>query len=163
MKKIIALLLATLCIFACCSCAARPAMKLDEAEANLKAKDYIVTYIKDSSMTGVAEHLTARASISLDSDLEIVVYDTVKLARFAYEEAKLSIDTQIEYINMEIKKTEYILKQYKDELKSAEIDDLEDDIKDLKEDLEELEGIVIGRSGKTFWQGTKQAIKDSRK
>ena len=163
MKKIIALLLAVLCVFAICSCAARPAMKLDEAEANLKAKDYIVTYTKDSSMTGVAERLTARASLSLESDLEIVVYDTAKLARFAYEEAKLSIDTEIEYINMEIKKTEYVLKQYKDELKSAEIDELEDDIKDLKEELAELENIVIGRSGKTFWQGTKQAIKDSKK
>lgn len=163
MKKIIALLLAALCIFACCSCAARPAMKLDEAEANLKAKDYIVTYDKDSSITGVAESLTAYTSLSLEPDLIIVVYDTVKLARFAYEEAKLSIDTEIEDIKMEIKKTEYILKQYKDELKSAEIDDLEDNIKDFKEKLEELENIVIGRSGKTFWQGTKQAIKDSRK
>lgn len=162
MKKIIALLLATLCIFACCSCAARPAMKLDEAEANLKAKNYIVVYNDNEEILGVKATATLSATKGSDQ-LYVTVYATTKLARFAYEMAKLEQDNKIELLEMEIKEAEYTLKKFRDEMTSFEIDRLEDGIEEKKSDLNELKNSVIGRSGKTFWKGTKQAIKDSRK
>ena len=62
-----------------------------------------------------------------------------------------------------IESLEHQLKKYEDDLDSDEINEIEDEIKELNKALEKVEDeYVIGRSGKTVWAGTKDAIEDSK-
>ena len=164
MKKFLSLLLAGIMIFSCMlafsSCVARPEKDLDDARDNLEDEDYIVSYSDDSDQPGYEEYLYARND--KDDTLTVIIFSDTKLAGMYYDEMKAQIQYEKETIKREIKALEHMLKKYDDDMDSDEVDEMEDEIKDLKKELKEYDEIVIGKSGKTVWMGTKDAIKDSK-
>ena len=135
---------------------------LEAAKANLEDADYSATYTDDEDYLGVGEVERLTASDDDDNILYVVVYASNKLANLTYEELKANLEAEKESTKREIERIKHILKKFDDELKSAEIDKYEDELKDLEEELEEYKNFVIGKSGKTVWYGTKDAIKDSK-
>ena len=68
----------------------------------------------------------------------------------------LEEETELDYYK-------HILKKYKKDLSSDEIDDLEEEIKDFEDHLEEeKKEYVSGQKGKFVWYGTKNAIKATK-
>ncbi len=163
MKKFLALILASVMILSCMivfsSCTPRPKMDLEDAEDNLEDEDYYVLYSDDIDEPGYKERLSASNG---DDYLIVIVFEDAKLAKLYYEEAKASMNYEKEELEREIARYEHMLKKYDDDLTSAEVDDMEDELKDLKKELKEYKEYVIGKSGKTVWAGTKDAIKDSK-
>ena len=167
MKKILSTLLALVmlvtCFMALSACAPRPYLKdLEEAAENLEDADYFATYTDDEDYLGVGEVERLTASDDDDNMLYVVVYASNKLANLSYEELKASLEAEKESTKREIERIKHILKKFDDELESAEIEKYEDDLEELEEELEEYKNFVIGKSGKTVWYGTKDAIKDSK-
>jgi len=166
MKRILAALLA-LTLLVCgaltlTSCAPKPELYLEEAKDNLEDADYEVSHVDDEDMLSpaVKESLSAHDD---DNYLYIVVFNDTKSAKLAYKEFKLESDQEIEALELEIKSIKHYLKKYEDDLDSDVIDEYEDELKDLEKELEEeKDEFVVGRSGKTVWYGTKDAIKDSK-
>ena len=163
MKKFLSLLLAGIMIFSCltvfASCASKPEMDLDDAEENLEDEDYYVSYDEDCDDPGYKERLSAYKN---GDSLTIIVFSDSKLAEITYKYLKNSLANFKKDLEREIKTMEHILKKYDDDMSSSEIDDMKDKIKDYKKELEEYDELVIGKSGKTVWYGTKDAIKDSK-
>ena len=167
MKKILSMLLAVVmlatCFMALSACAPRPYLKdLEEAAENLEDADYFATYTDDEDYLDVGEVERLTASDDDDNILYVVVYASNKLASLSYEELKASLEAEKESTKREIERIKHILKKFDDELESAEIEKYEDDLEELEEELEEYKNVVIGKSGKTVWYGTKDAIKDSK-
>ncbi len=162
MKKILAALLAVVMLMGCvltfASCASKPRLNLEKAEESLEDEDYNVSYDDDVDYMGVKERLYA----SNDEDyIEICVYKSSKTAKLAYEALKLDRDQEIKEMELKIKTYKHLLSKYEDD---AEDFDLEDEIEDLEEELKEYKKeYCIGRSGNTVWEGTANAIKDSKK
>lgn len=163
MKKFLALILASVMILSCMivfsSCTPRPKMNLEDAADNLEDEDYYVSYSDDVDEPGYKERLSASNG---DDYLIVIVFSDSKLAKLYYEEAKASMNYEKEELEREIERLEHMLKKYDDDFSSYEIDSMEDELKDLKKELKEYKEYVIGKSGKTVWAGTKDAIKDSK-
>ena len=167
MKKILSMLLALVmlvtCFMALSACAPRPYLKdLEEAAENLEDADYFATYTDDEDNLGVGVVERLSAYDDDDNYLYVIVYASNKLASLSYEELKAELEAEKESTKREIERIKHILKKFDGELKSDEIDEYEDELKDLEEELEEYKNFVIGKSGKTVWYGTKDAIKDSK-
>ena len=163
MKKLLALALIIVSIFSFASCslfAAKPEFDLDDAKDALEDADYTVIYEDDLDTPGIKEYL--RAYDSKDNSLTIIVFEDAKLANLAYQQQKLEFEYDKDELELEIKANEHRLDKYEDDLDSADIDSIEDDIKDMNKELKEMKDYVIGKSGKTIWYGTKDAIKDSK-
>ena len=165
MKKLLALLLVIVSIFSLASCsllAAKPELDLEDAKDNLEDAKYTVYLEDDVDEPGIKEYLRA-----YDEDGEnyiyIVVFEDTKLANLMYKQQQLELKSEKENLKIEIQAQEHRLDKYDDDLDSDEIDEIEDDIKDMEKELEELKKeYVIGKSGKTVWYGTKDAIEDSK-
>ena len=165
MKKaiLIALLILSM-VFGFVSCAAKPELDISDAKKNLKREDYVVEAEDDDDNleVGVVEELVAYSEDGEDY-IVIIQYDSIKLAKMNYKLLKQEFDSQIKALKLEIKQIEYVLKKYDKELDSDEIDEYKDEIKELKNEIEEMqEEGAFGRSGKTVWVGTSNAIKDSK-
>ena len=162
MKKFLALLLVLVMTFALASCSlfSKPELDLDDAQDNLEDEDYSVRYEDDEDNlgAGVEEYLSAYDD--KDNYLRITVYASAKLAKLDYKARKLQIDTQIKETKLEIQQIEYLLENYKKDLDDPS--DYKDQLKDLEKELEQLEEMVVGKSGKTVWYGTKDAINASK-
>ena len=162
MKKILAALLAAVMLMGCmltfASCGAKPRLDLEKAEEALEDEDYNVNYDDDVDSMGVKERLYA----SNDEDyIEIYVFESSKTAKLAYESLKLERDYEIEEMELKIKTYKHMLSKYEDDIDE---DDFEEMIEELEDELKEYKKeYCIGRSGKTVWEGTANAIKDSKK
>lgn len=165
MKKIIVTLLAAAMLISCvcvlASCGgqgSKPELDLEDAAENLEDEDYIVEYEddEDNLSANVAEKLTARNS---DGDyIYITVYKDSKSASMAFDELKLKFDYQVKYAKAELKKMKHMVKKYEDDV-SYDEDDIEDFEEEFKEGKAEY---CYGKSGKIVWEGTKNAVKDSK-
>ena len=180
MKKFWALILASVMILSCMvvfsSCTPRPKMNLEDAADNLEDEDYDVYYCEDADDMSYEDYLKFATCFRTDSIgckeaiyasngddyLIVIVFSDSKLAKLYYEEAKASMNNEKENLEREIERLEHMLKKYDDDFSSYEIDSMEDELKELKKELKEYKEYVIGKSGKTVWAGTKDAIKDSK-
>ena len=168
MKKIFSALLALVmlmgAVFMLASCGAKPELDLEEAEKNLKDKDYSVTYVKeykeDPSITATLSAYKKDGENSYS--LYIYEYESSAMAKLYYKQLQAQKEYSIENLKAEIKMLEKYIDLYEDELKSEKIEKLNDEIKDLEEELEEMEEYVIGRSGKYVWYGDKAAVDASK-
>ena len=168
--RLIALVFVVCFAFSLASCfAPKPLIKdLEKAAENLEDEDYDVYYTDDEDEIAyhefgacIAEYL--EADDDDDNSIEIVVFKDTKSAKLYYDELKTRLDYQKEYMELYIESLEHQLKKYEDDLDSDEINEIEDTIKELNKALEKVEDeYVIGRSGKTVWAGTKDAIEDSK-
>ena len=156
----LACLMALSCMIAFSSCATKPEKDLEDAAENLEDEDYIVSYEDDVDDVGYEEKLYARND--KDDTLTVIVFSDTKLAGMYYDEMKAQLKYQEETIKRQIKALEHTLKKYDDDMDSDEVDEMEDEVKDLKKQLKKFDEMVIGKSGKTVWMGTKDAIKDSK-
>lgn len=164
LARIIALALVIACVFTIVACA-KPELDIAEAKANLEAKDYFVSTGDGEGMfvnnPAIVEYLTATNG---DENLTIVKFETSKAAKLYLQSLELQVENKIEELELEIKLAKYMLKKFDDKLSSDEIDDYNDEIKDCEEEIDELEEQLdnMGRSGKSVWTGTEDAIKASK-
>lgn len=164
--RIFALVITICTLFSLASCfAPKPELDLETAKENLEDADYSVTYTDDEDKlsVNVVERLTASEKDDSDNYLSVTVYADAKSAKIAYQEMKDYLDYSMAQQKLAIKEIENLLKNYEDDLESDEIDEYEDELKELKKELEEMKDeYVIGKSGKTVWYGTKEAIEKSK-
>ena len=166
MKKLLALLLSVaiivMCVLAFASCSAKPELNLDDAKDNLEDEDYSVFYEDDEDNLEV--NIKERLSASNEDDsLTIIVYADLKSAKLAEKSFNLSSEAQLKNLKLQLETLEHELNAYEDELDSDEIDEYEDEIKEIKKEIEDFgTDRIFGRSGKTVWYGTENAIKDSK-
>lgn len=159
--RVIALALAIVCVFTLVACA-KPQTNFEKAQENLEAAGFKVIIDEDSDAVGVESTLTASKGLidTLQGDgdmIAITKYETTKAAKLAYEDAKLSIEQQIESKKLDLKIAKYNQNKF-DADNADKIEDLEEDIDDLKEALE-----LLGRSGKYVWTATSEdAIKATK-
>ncbi len=164
MKKIISALLVFVmllgCVFTLASCGDKPEMDLEKAKKNLEDAEYNVSYDDDNdSSPEIEKSLYAYHD---EDEISITVYNDTKSARLAYDRSKMEKEFGVQAIEQQIKLMEHYLDEYKDDLSSEEIDEFEDTIKECKKQLEDADNYIIGRSGKTVWEGTKTAIEASK-
>lgn len=175
----VVLLLCTIFTISSCSLFSRPPRDLEKAADNLEDEDYYVRYYDDEDdiyIPGVVEYLSASDEDG-ENYLTVLVFKTSKAASLYKQSVKMSLDHEMEEIKNkieeykhEIKMLEYTLKKFDDDLDSDEIDEIEEEIdyyedriKEYEKELKELKKeTVIGKSGKTIWFGTKDALKDSK-
>ena len=166
MKKFLSLLLATAMILGCmltlssCAFAEKPELDLEDAQENLEDEDYHVSYEDDVDDAGYEEMLYAYND--KEDSLRVVVFSDSKLADMYYDTVKAQLKYQKETVEREIKMMEHLLKKYDDDMDSDEVDEMKDEVKELKKELKKFDDVVIGKSGKTVWYGTKDAVKDSK-
>ena len=165
-KRSLAVLLALAMLIGCvalfASCGPKPELDLRAAEDALEDEDYFVYYSddEDEEEPYIEESLYAYKD---DESLTIVRFADSKSAKLFYNELKFEYDTEVEELELEIKRIKHILNKYSDELKSDYIDELEDELKDYEKELEELqEEGLFGINGKVVWYGTERAIEDSK-
>ena len=168
--RLIALVFVVCFAFSLASCfEPKPLIKdLEKAAENLEDEDYMVRYTDDEDelSVGQVEKLTAYKYGDDYDDYEtltVIVFEDTKSAKLYYEAEKLDFDRELESYEIELKKYEHLLNKYEDDLDSDAIEEIEDEIKELEKAIEEYKDTyVVGRSGKTVWAGTKDAIEDSK-
>lgn len=159
--RIIAVLLLVSLMLTLVSCA-KPKTDFEKAKKNLEEAGYSVSVNNDPSDAGVEAILTASKGIldilAGDGDMIVITkFETLKAAKLALEEAKLSIEQEIEAKKLDLKIAKYCNKKF-DENNESEIEKLEGDIKDLKAAYD-----LLGRSGKYVWRASsKDAIKATK-
>ncbi len=136
----------------------------DRAEDNLEDEDYEIEISKDENFEGIPIEKSIRAyNYDTDDYIQISVFEKSSSAKLAYNMIKSMYDTELKELENDKKLLEHLLKEYEDDLSSSEIDDIEDEIKDIKDEIEEMkEEFEFGRSGKTVWYGTVDAVKDAK-
>lgn len=167
MKKIITAILALAMIIGCvavfASCGGpKPKLDLDKAEANLKAAKYSVSHNDDADRLPADRKETLYAKDDNDNYINIYVFNDRKSANLYYKSLESELEFSIDSTKLEIKYVKNMIKKYSADLDSATLKSYENKLKQLEEELEELEDIVIGKSGKTVWSGTKEAIKATK-
>ncbi len=147
--------------FGLASCAAKPELDIETAAENLEDEDYRVHYQDDKDLleVGVVERLSAYED---DDDITITKYADTKYAKMLYNQTKQQHSDYIEGLKSDIKRIEYILEHYDDDLESDEIDEYEDELKDLKRELKKAQAYIVGISGSVVWSGTEKAIEKSK-
>ena len=162
--KVLALILAMSCfmfVFAC-NKTEKPNLDLSEARDNLEDREYDVEYIRNSAeMYGAVIVYLEAYHYDNEEYIEILEFKSTKLAKSYYEVLKDEQEAEKIYFKAQINFYESLLKYCKDEMKSSEIDEIEDGIKEIKEELKEYEKEIIGINGKYVWVGTIGAIEDT--
>ncbi len=162
-KISVAVLLLICSLLSFCSCASRPLLDLKEAAENLEDEGYVVTYNDDAEDSDPSEQEYLYAYGDSDDRLVITVFTHSRMATLRYESLKMSYENNIDSIKLQIETLKYEIKKYGDDLDDDELDELEDELDELEDELEYYkEDYCIGKSGKTVWYGTKDAIKDSK-
>ena len=155
-KALVALLLALCTIFSLTSCSV-PELDLESAEESLRDEGYTVMY-NENGEPGIEESLYAYNG---DDTLRVYICESRKMAKLMYQEFQLSLEYNIQRIELEIKSVKHILKRFEDDMSDEEI--YEDRLDELEDELELYKKeYVLGRRGKTVWYGTKTAVEDSK-
>lgn len=148
-------------IFSLCSCM-RPALNLEKAADKLEDEGYYVGYDDEASDSNPAFKETLVA-YSEDDYIYIVKLNHSKAANLYYEQLQMEQDYKIDSLKLEIETLKFEIKKYGDEYDDDVLEAMENKLEDLEEELKEYkEEYRIGKSGKTVWEGTKTAIKDSK-
>ena len=162
MKRILATILLVVLTFSSVillsSCGARPKLDLEKAKENLEDKRYTVEYDDDCD-PGIEECLYANKD---DDNLIVITYSDGKLAKLAYKTMKMEVEHGKKSAELQLKSCEYILDKYGKKLTSEQEDEYKEEIESHEDKIEGYEDLIIGRSGKTVWCGTKNAIKASK-
>lgn len=152
-------LIVCLNVFVFSSHGERPELDLRKAKKALEGADYHVSMDEDLEV-GVKKTLSASNG---DDNLMIVVFENSTLAEKAYDYLTLTMKHEIEEAKMQLSLSEYMVKNYSEELTSSKLDSYKERIKNLKKKIEEYENDVIyGHSGNIVWKGTMNAAKDSK-
>lgn len=162
LKSIVAILLIISSIFTLVSCA-RPKKDIDEAADNLRDSGYKVTFTSsDETDVGIETKLVAYKDGSMC--LQLVEFESTKLAKLYYQALKMAIQDKIQENKLSIKAMKHMINKFKDDLSSDEISSYKQMIVDLKAENKELREQLncTGRSGKYVWQGDLEAIKATK-
>lgn len=155
--KLISGLLAVACLLSISACA--PVLNIDKAKKALEGNGYVVEVSDEYSYYGEAvEKVLYARHEDYDEYLYMLEFNDATMANKYYQEQKVSYDMEIKELKKIIEAREYYLKKYKDKIYSDEITEWEDEIKECKEELEYAKELVVGRSGKFVWYGTKDAV-----
>ena len=166
MKKFLVKLLVAfsllLCILAGVACSAsKEGIKVDinKAENALREKGYDIEVEYDTSYWGIdgiiEKAVFAEKDVNSYEDIyiEIYLFENEKVAKALYESWKAETESELNCLKAELKVNETILNEYRDIIKSTEIDELEDEIKEYKKEIEEIEeGLkCMGINGRCVW------------
>ena len=161
MKKLLALILIIGCVFAMTSCyllGPRPEKDLKKAKENLEAADYNVSYTTEAGDDIVAR-LSAQSEDGEDTII-IIEFANKKAANLYYRERKLEIEHEIDDLKLQIDKLKYEMKNSDNDGENL-IGEIA--LEKLQEELSKLrKEIVLGKSGKVVWYGTKNGAKASK-
>ncbi|MBO7187046.1 MAG: hypothetical protein J6V68_01440 [Clostridia bacterium] len=162
LKIFVATLIAVISVFSFVACDV-PETDFAEAKARLESKGYYVSYLTDADISDPTKKESLTATKGSDS-LRMVKFDTYKMARLYLKQLELSLEYELEGLELQLDIAEFKVDEYEDVLSQAEKDELREEIAELELDIEELEDTqdFIGRKGKVVWYGTELAIKDSR-
>ena len=138
------------------------------AQRTLESSGYDVELISNPEDTyldierAIRKYLYAEHKYLEDEFIAIYEFDSAQTAKKYCKYLKQDRAYEIKYYKNEVKLYEYYLKQYDRKLTREEYEQIEDELKyDIQHELEYYKNLVIGRSGKIVWCGTKAAIKDS--
>lgn len=172
MKKFLALILASVMILgsmlAFTSCKEKaPALNYDDAKEALEDAGYSFYEDEEESEDPVYEaKLQAFRHEDEESDrLEIYWFENEAVAKLYYKGIKMEKEQQIEQIEFEIKFLKKCKKEHKNDYRSTEMEELDDEIKELKNELKIIKNdkeVSFGIDGNVVWKGTNTAIEDSR-
>lgn len=153
-------------IFTLASCGGqgpKPNLDLDEVKDNLEDKDYYVSLVDDEDDLDVGVEQELYADGDGDDYVYIIEFKDAKMAKLAFKGLKLENESEIESLKLSIKNIENKLEKYEDDLNSFQIDTYENQLKELNKELERRQDEkCYGISGKFIWQGTEDAIKDTK-
>ena len=159
MRKFLCLLLTLLllCLPLCaCNDKRVPELNFTVAGMNLTEADYIV-YMDQGHFLGEGVKHDLRAGRGDDS-IQIVEYESKKIAKIEYKRLKSEHDARIAYWDREIELKEALLLELAPRLSDAEKEAFEKEIDSLKKLLEQEKSILYGRDGVYVWFGTQRAI-----
>ena len=161
LKKLLVIVLALTCIMGLVACAPAPKKDLEKAKDALEDEKYSVSYSdEDDSGDGIEERLYA--TDGKDNYLYILKFEKTSTAKLYYKSLVNENDNELALNKAYLKYYEHILKNFEDDMDDKQVDSYEDNIEEYEEEIEDAKELVIGRSGKIVWIGTKQAIKDSK-
>lgn len=166
MKKLITglLLLATLlgCMLVFTGCISpTPNLNLEDAKSALEGLDYRVIYEADADFPGLVATLHAYKD---GGELSIMKFEKASTAKLYREYLQTEYGQRIEAIEKQLELYEHILSTYKNDMDEEEKREIEEQIEYYKERLEEAKDqMIIGNLGKYVWNGSKNAIEDSKK
>ncbi len=160
-KRVLLVALAILSVMALASCAVKPQLNFEDAEANLKKAGYTV------KVTDINEEYAERIlyAANLEGDvIYITRFAKESTARVFYRQMEKERDSEIEAMKEEIKVYKHIIKAYKNELSESEVNSYKDRIKEIENDIKEYKADnAIGYNGAYVWQGSKNAVKATKK
>ena len=160
-RRVLLVALALLSVAALSACAVKPQLNFEDAEANLKKAGYTV------KITDVSEEYAERIlyAVNLEGDtIYITRFAKESTARVFYRQMEKARDAEIEAMKEEIKVYKHIIKAYKNELSESEVNSYKDSIKEIENDIKEYKADnAIGYNGAYVWQGSKSAIKSTKK
>ena len=138
------------------------------AQRTLESSGYDVKLISNPEDTyldierAIRKYLYAEHKSLEDEFIEIYEFDSTQTAKKYCKYLKQCRVYEIINYKNEVKLYEYYLNQYDRKLTHEEYDKLEEQLNYvIQYELEYYENLVIGRSGKIVWCGTKTAIEVS--
>ena len=168
LKKLLATALVMLMLATFCSCSLftpKPETDFSDAKKALENAGYTATVgLSDYDADyAIKNKLYASKDAGDYEYIYIIEFKDSTTAKKYYKRMQMSDKIDIMEEETEIDFYKHILKKYKKDLTSSEIEDLEEDIEDWKEDLKEYKKeYVSGRSGNFVWYGTKNAIEATK-
>lgn len=164
LMKLVAGLMVVGCLFSIVACA--PKLKFDKAEEALRDKGYEVEVVHDEDFDGI-EGMVERALYAEKDDawIDIIEFKDKKTAKVYYEATKKDYEGEILMLEGWIDFYELVLDKYSDNLKSDEIDEIEDCIKEYKSEKADWEKDLecLGMKGKCVWEASStDVIKDAK-
>ena len=160
-KRALLVALVVLSVVSLAACAVKPQLNFEDAEANLKKAGYTV------KITDIDEEYADRIlyAANLEGDIVYVTrFAKESTARVFYRQMEKARDAEIDEMREEIKVYKHIIKTYKNELSESEVNSYKENIKEIENKIKEYKDEnVIGYNGAYVWQGSKSAIKATKK
>ena len=166
-KRLLAAILLMNLLASLCSCsllAPKPETDLEDAKAALESAGYTV-YIwdyedsEDVQDKGKVRELIAY-SAGYEDYINIICYEEMATAKVAKKLWNKNLDAEVKYYKAERSYHEHILDKYGDKMTSEEYNRIRSYIEE--DEARADNAVIVGRSGKIVWSGTKNAIKDTQ-
>lgn len=136
-----------------------PKLNIEDAEEALREKGYEVEIEHDVYDSEFGVDGVIKKSLYAERDdmwIEIYELENAKTAKLFQKIIESEMEAEKNTIQAYIEYYEHILDEYKDDLKSDEVSEIEDTIKEYKKELEncEEEEKVLGVNGKYIWHAS---------
>ncbi len=169
-RSIVLLLLiaSALSLTACDLFAPKPETNIRSAAAALTDRGYTVNTSGALPVDGYEDdvkrslYATKSGSSDFEDEVWLVEFKDEDAAKDFYKEIKAFLNEEIEELEDELKELKQDFEDEEDYMSSSERKIAKELLKQQEEEVDKIKEIVIGRSGKTVWCGSKDAIEDTK-